>query len=205
MSNTVLNDSVQFFSYNYTRQIVGLNNTVFKSVQRVAQVIQHETHDYRLYTINLATFTKPYASTFIDFYLDHLGNNDSFLFKDITDFEVPRNSIGTGDGAEADYQLIEVKGTQTFNRWNIIAASVSIWVNNALKTEGGGSDYTLDYTDSGIVTFNGGSIPGSGEDVEAKFDYYRRCRFVEQIEDVENAFDNVSIQIQFEEERPSGV
>ena len=50
--------------------------------------------------------------------------------------------------------------------------------------------YTVDYTDSGIVTFTPGNIPAGAETVEAAFQYYRRCRFDTDFSDIEKAYES---------------
>jgi len=124
--------------------------------------------------------------TLWDFYRTIGGRQDTFLFKDLLHSTVARNTIGTGDGSEDEYQLLEVAGSQSFSRWDIINPSVSIWVNSVLQTET--THYTVDYTDSGIVTFV--TPPPSAQLVEAAFQYYRRCRFDNDFVDVEKAYES---------------
>jgi len=206
MSDQVINDSIEFISNPYGRRIIGFKAKILESNNGIQQVFNHTTHDRREYTINLLQYTRAERDTFLEFYLERAGTQDTFLFKDEAEYIVPRNSIGTGDGVDDTWQLIEVKGTTSFNRYEIIASSYTGWVNSVLQVEGGGNDYTLDATDSGIVTFNGGSIPAMGHDIEFAFSYYRRCRFITQLTDLETSVENVQLaNIRFAEVKPSGV
>jgi uncharacterized protein (TIGR02217 family) len=132
-----------------------------------------------------------------------LGNGDNFLFQDSygVGYAVARQSIGTGDGSDDTWQLYQTvtsgSTTRNFDRWDIIAASVSVWVNNALQTEG--VDYNLDYSSSGLITFIAGHIPGAVA-IEAAFSYYRRCRFTGSLGGILRAYNAGGMQLTFAEE-----
>jgi uncharacterized protein (TIGR02217 family) len=84
-------------------------------------------------------------------------------------------SIGTGDGAETQFQALRryTFGAQSYTRpiVKIEASSYTVLIDNVAQTEGGGSDYTIDIN-TGVITFN--VAPAMSEDVQlqlaAKFD-----------------------------------
>ncbi len=115
------------------------------------------------------------------FFYARNGRWRGFRFKDWSDYTLVRQSIGTGDGADVTWQIYK-RYTSSINYdrdlTKIVAASVSVWVNSSLMTEGGGADYTLDY-DTGIITFNTVSpvVPGSSDDIEVACEFDVPVRF----------------------------
>jgi len=203
MSDLVINDVIsKEFNFPYGHSYVPFNTPIKNAVGSVRQTFEHQDHDFMTYSLNLNHLNAADRRSMFEFVLKHGGNADSFLLKDVYGFgyEVARQSIGTGDGAEDEFQLIETVGDYDYERWDIIAASVSVWVNNAAQTEGGGNDYTLDYTSSGLITFNAGSIPANTHDVEAQFEYYRRCRFIAGYNASLPSYNNTVLPLVFEEE-----
>ena len=87
-------------------------------------------------------------------------------------------TLGTGDGATATFQLIKTYGANYSPYQRPIAkpvsGSVRMAVNGSEVGEGGG--FTVDPT-TGIVTFLAGHIPGSGTTVTAGFLFDVPVRF----------------------------
>lgn len=204
MSNEVLNDSINHFSYPYNYQQNFYNSVQTNPQGVVKQVFSHTEHDFMRYSIDLADYTDAQIDTIADFIQAHGGDRENFLFMDVYGYgyEVARQEIATGDGSETEFQLIETVsvGSQSidYQRWDIIADSYTVWVDDAEQAEGGASDYTLDTTESGIVTFN--SAPANTLSIEASFNYYRRCRFVEIPQIAFDKYDTHSTVLVFEEE-----
>ena len=116
------------------------------------------------------------------FFHAHRGRLIGFRFKDWSDYQLTDENIGTGDSVDATWQIIKTysqgptANDYTRTIFKIVAGSVSVEVGGVPQVEGGGDDYTLDY-DTGIITFNGGSIPGASAitvtcefDVPVRFD-----------------------------------
>ena len=113
----------------------------------------------------------------------HLGSLHPFPFKDWGDFELTNEQIGTGDGAETEFQITKTydpsqiilgsPGSRTYVRDIYLPRSgLVVKVNNVTKTLT--TDYTIGAT--GIITFvsapaNGHTIKVTGEfDVPVRFD-----------------------------------
>ena len=123
----------------------------------------------------------------IGFFEERRGRLHGFRWKDHADFKschptgTPSStdqSIGTGDAAEDEFQLVKAYGT-SFAPWSRtiskpVAGTVRVAVNGAEQTEG--TDWTVDTT-TGIVTFDVGSIPGAGAAVTAGFEFDVPVRF----------------------------
>ena len=114
------------------------------------------------------------------------GKLGGFRVKDFWDYTSAANgvdsptvtdqTIGTGDGAETDFQLVKsyVQGAGSLSRTikKPVSGTVLIEVNTVLKTEG--VDYSIDYT-TGIVTFT--SPVTNTHVVKAGFEFDVPCRF----------------------------
>ena len=123
----------------------------------------------------------------IAFFEERRGQFHGFRWRDPADYKsglpsgAPRatdQAIGTGDGAEDAFQLVKAYGG-VFAAWSRTIAkpvrgTVLVAVAGAVKTEG--THYTVDYA-TGIVTFTGGNIPGSGQAVTAGFEFDVPARF----------------------------
>lgn len=199
MSDTVLNTYLTSggIQFPYTRRIIGLKQTVIEAANGVNQIVTHTSTDRMRFTLNLRDYSRTLREALLGFYLTLPGRQDTFLFKDEMNYAVSRLTIGTGDGVEDDFQLIQTYGSTSYNRKNIIDGSQTVYVADAAKTEG--VDYSLDDTDSGIVHFLAGKIPTAGQAIEAAFQFYRRCRFVTEWEDIERYYDGADIALVFDE------
>lgn len=75
--------------------------------------------------------------------------------------------LGTGDGVEDEFTLGETDQTSTFWTWNEInETNPTVKVDGVTQTAG--TDFTYDDA-TGVITFESGSIPGSGEAVTASW------------------------------------
>lgn len=88
------------------------------------------------------------------FFYARRGKAYGFRFKDWSDFEIARQTIGTGDAVTVAYQVFKrySSGGYDFDRkiTRLVTGSVSVWVANVLQTEI--THYTVD-VDTGIITF----------------------------------------------------
>lgn len=136
------------------------------------------------YDISYGIQTKEDFSAVLAFFYASRGRAHSFRFKDWSDFEIGPDTyqtIGTGTGALATFQIYKRytdTGSNTYDRdiTKPINGTLYVKVNGVLKTEGGGADYTVDYA-TGIITFNGGSIPPNGHAVSVICEFDVPVRF----------------------------
>lgn len=127
------------------------------------------------------------------FYRARRGAEYGFRFKDFYDFHSsPTNPtyigapgsrdqlIGVGDGTATQFQLSKryVSGptTRVRNITKPVAGTVRVWVNGSELLTG----WTVDTT-TGIVTFT--SAPGSGQNVEASFEFDVPVRFSKEVDE----------------------
>ncbi|HEX7775903.1 MAG TPA: DUF2460 domain-containing protein [Parvibaculum sp.] len=87
-------------------------------------------------------------------------------------------SIGTGDGATANFQLVKtyVSGGASYMRTiaKPVAGTLRVAVGGVEKMAG--TDFSLDAA-TGLVTFTPGTIPGAGAAVTAGFEFDVPARF----------------------------
>jgi uncharacterized protein (TIGR02217 family) len=125
--------------------------------------------------------------TAIAFFEERRGRLHGFRWKDHADFKscaasgtpaATDQTIGTGDGATAAFQLVKIYGL-SYAPWTRdikkpVAGTVLVAVDGTPQTEGG--DFAID-TASGIVTFQLGSIPGIAAAITAGFEFDVPVRF----------------------------
>lgn len=133
----------------------------------------------------LKTLDQLYA--LVQFFEERRGRLHGFRWKDHADYkscqpsgaqQATDQAIGTGDGTTDDFQLVKAYGS-AFAPWSReivkpVRGTVKVAVAGTLKTEG--THYTVDYA-TGIVTFDAGSIPTSGQAVTAGFEFDVPVRF----------------------------
>lgn len=114
------------------------------------------------------------------FFYNMAGKAVGFRFKDWADYTLTDENIGTGDGVTTTFNITKTytTGAETYVRriFKPISTGFVVKVNGVTQTEGGGNDYTIDYT-TGIVTFNGGSIPPNTEAVTVTGEFDVPVRF----------------------------
>lgn len=91
-------------------------------------------------------------SDVINFFHARQGRLHGFRFKDWSDYKIEGPQlIGTGDGAETDFQIVKkyTSGAVTFSRTitRVVSGSLSVYVNDVLQSSG--------YTETlGLITFS---------------------------------------------------
>lgn len=131
------------------------------------------------YNIQYGLLPKADMDTLLAFFMNMKGRTTGFRFKDWADYQITAQTIGTGDGATATFQIIKTytAGAQTYNRtiYKPVSGTLgTITVGVTAYVEG--VDFTIDYT-TGIITFT--TIPPDTEaividtlefDVPVRFD-----------------------------------
>ncbi len=118
----------------------------------------------------------------LDFYYARFGPAHTFRFKDWSDFEMARQSIGTTDGSTATFQIFKRYSSGAFNYDRDLVKPVSgtvlVWVNDVSITEGAGvSEFAVDLL-TGIVTLGSTLAAQSSTDVEVQCEFDVQARFI---------------------------
>ena len=107
------------------------------------------------------------------------GMAHTFRLKDPHDYRAIEEMLGTGDGLEADFQIIKTYTFASTTHTRIITLPVSgtvvaITVAGTPKVEG--THYNINYL-TGVVTFTGGNIPTGGQVVMAPYlEFHKKVR-----------------------------
>lgn len=117
----------------------------------------------------------------IDYYIAVAGGANGFRIKNRLDYkscpvgDTPTKDdqlLGTGDGVEDEFQIVKnvTRGTLTTVKkiLKIVSGTLLVAVDGVLQTET--TDYTVDYN-TGLITFEAGSIPASTLEVTAGYEY----------------------------------
>lgn len=117
----------------------------------------------------------------IDYYIAVAGGANGFRIKNRLDYkscavgDTPTKddqTIGTGDGTEDEFQVVKnyTRGTLTTTQTirKLVSGTVLVAVDGSLQTET--TDYVVDY-DTGMITFQPGSIPPNTHSVSAGYEY----------------------------------
>lgn len=141
------------------------------------------TASRRRYDISYGIKRPDDLATVLGFWESVGGNLHGFRFKDPTDFKscAPQQTVadtdqtlGTGDAAETDFQLVKAYASGAGSYSRTIAKPVSGTVVVSLDDVSQASGWSVDTT-TGIVTFT--TPPGAGVVVKAGFQFDVPARF----------------------------
>lgn len=120
--------------------------------------------------------TKEKLISLRDFFYARKGRAYGFRFKNHDDYQGTTEELGSGDGSTDEYQLVKIytSGGETLTRKisKPVADSVTVFIDDV----DAGSVWSIDNT-TGIITFDSGSAPASGEVVTATFQFDVPMRF----------------------------
>jgi uncharacterized protein (TIGR02217 family) len=121
------------------------------------------------YDVGYGIMTKDDFSLVLKFFYARKGRARGFRFKDWSDFEMPKQDIGTGNNVLQDFQLFKTyeDDAASYDRAirKPVNGTVKVYKNDVLQTTG----YTVAY-DTGIVHFNTPVVLGVVVSAECEFD-----------------------------------
>lgn len=119
------------------------------------------------------------AQQVLDFFYGRRGRAYGFRYKDWLDYELSRQSIGTGNGSNKVFQAFKLYDadvnpySRTLNK--LVDGTVRVWVNNVERSIGTGStNFSVDIN-TGLVTFV--TAPTNGYTVEMQCEFDVPVRF----------------------------
>lgn len=120
-------------------------------------------------------------ATLLAFFRARQGRLHAFRFKDFSDYEMPRQTIGTTDGSDATWQLFKAytSGATTISRTitRPVAGTVNVWVNNTAITAGPGAGQYQVNLSTGVITLGSTLTATTGQAIEAACDFDVPVRF----------------------------
>jgi uncharacterized protein (TIGR02217 family) len=114
------------------------------------------------------------------FFYEMRGRAIGFRYKDWSDYTLTDENIGTGDGADATWQIIKTYGaTNPYVRTikKIVAGTLSVKVNGSTVALGGGSSQVSANLNTGILTFGASVIPALGHAITVTCEFDVPVRF----------------------------
>lgn len=114
----------------------------------------------------------------VGFFNQHYGAVDDWLFNDPDDNSVTAQGFGSGNGSQTAFQLVRSYGgfAEPVRSLNSVPLIYKAGVLQTVTTH-----YTVSAT--GLVTFT--SAPGSGQALTWTGTYYWRCRFLDDMIDLQ--------------------
>jgi len=113
-------------------------------------------------------------ATLIAFFRARQGRAYGFRFKDWADYQAVAESLGIGDGATTDFQLVKQYGSGGIIEIRPITKPVAGTVKLYLDGIEQGTGWSVDTT-TGLVSF--AAAPGNGVIVSADFEFDVPARF----------------------------
>lgn len=203
MSDEIINDVLsknQSFPYKYSyRSLVTVEKNPSNTVK---QSFVHDPHDWARYEVFWSQLTNAQRDSMWNFIKAHGANTESFLFRDDFGFgyQVARQTIGTGDGSEDEFQLIQThtvgSTARSYDRRDIETGSLRIWIDSVEVFSP--ASWTADLTRSGLVTT---AVPVPNlELIEAEYDFDRRVRLEGDLSSILSNYQNTDLPLVLEEE-----
>jgi uncharacterized protein (TIGR02217 family) len=125
--------------------------------------------------------TKTEFEELLAFFYAREGKAHGFRYKDWTDFELDRQTIGTTDASENEFQAFKrySNGSVNYDRplKKIVAASYTVWVNSVQLTEGVGAAQFQINVNTGVVTIGATHAATMGQAVELACEFDVPVRF----------------------------
>jgi uncharacterized protein (TIGR02217 family) len=142
----------------------------------VESAIENWTQARRFWDISYGLRTKAMYDITLAFFLARRGKARGFLFKDWTDYQMPRQSIGTGDGTTTAFALAKTYADTVIPYNRVITRPVRTPTDTLEAWVNGVSTGAFTYVQgSGIITFS--VAPPNGQDVEAACEFDVPVRF----------------------------
>ncbi len=120
-------------------------------------------------------------ATLLAFFRARQGRLRGFRFRDFSDWEMPRQTIGTTQGSDATWPLFKsyVSGSVTANRpiTRPVSGSVRCWVNGVEASIGGGASQFQVSLTTGVITLGATLAATTGQAIEAACEFDVPVRF----------------------------
>lgn len=121
------------------------------------------------------------TATLLAFFLARAGRLHAFRFKDWSDYEVARQTIGTTDGSDATWQIFKAytSGPTTVNRTitRPVSGTVRCWVDGTERTLGAGASQFQVNLSTGVITLGSTLAALSAKTIEAACEFDVPARF----------------------------
>ena len=125
--------------------------------------------------------TRDDLAALIAFFRARRGRAFAFRFKDWSDFQMPRQQIGTTDGTTAAFQIVRTyasgPSSQTRTIQLPVSGTVRCWTDGIERTEGTGASQVQVNLTTGVITLGTTLRSAVGHAVEAQCEFDVPVRF----------------------------
>jgi len=119
------------------------------------------------FNITLSSKSEVITAQVWSFFNARQGALETFYFENTNESPTTGEVVGTGNGSNVNYQL---------DNYPLPSGSITLTVDGVAQTET--TNYTLTRT-TGAITFAGGSVPPSGDQILATYRHCKTVRFTE--------------------------
>jgi uncharacterized protein (TIGR02217 family) len=161
--------------------IAGFSTSVIVSSGGREQRVANWSLPRRMYNVGTGLQRRTDTATLNAFFIARSGRLRAFRFKDWSDYQLTRQSIGTTNGTLATYQVFKRYSSGGVNAdrplTRLVSATVRCWVNDTERSIGaGGNDFQVNI-ETGVITLGATLAATTGQAVEAACDFDVPVRF----------------------------
>lgn len=135
----------------------------------------------RRYNVGTGLRNRADAAVLLAFFHARQGRAFGFRFKDWSDYELPRQSIGATNGSQAAFQIFKrytsggINHDRTITR--PVSGSVTCWQNGVQRVLGPGAAQFQVNLATGVITIGSTLAATTGQAVEVQCEFDVPCRF----------------------------
>jgi uncharacterized protein (TIGR02217 family) len=135
----------------------------------------------RSYNLASGLRTRADMATLLAFWHARQGRAYGFRFKDFSDFELPRQAIGSTNGSTAGFPIFKRYSSGGVNHDRVItrpvASTVRCWQNGVERSLGGGATQFAVNLATGVITLGATLAATTGQPVEVSCEFDVPVRF----------------------------
>ena len=161
--------------------IPAFNTSVIVSSGGREQRVSNWSLPRRSYDVGTGLQRRADTATLMAFYLARGGRLRGFRFRDWSDYQLARQTIGTTDGADATWQVYKrytsggVNADRPLTR--LVSGTVRCWVNGTERTIGAGGTQFQVNVDTGVITLGATLAATTGQAIEVECEFDVPVRF----------------------------
>lgn len=135
----------------------------------------------RRYNVGSGLRSRADAALLLAFFHARQGRAFGFRFKDFSDFELPRQAIGTTNGSMASFAIFKRYSSGGVNHDRLItrpaSGTVRCWQNAVERSLGAGATQFQVNLATGVITLGATLAATTGQAVEVQCEFDVPCRF----------------------------
>jgi uncharacterized protein (TIGR02217 family) len=159
----------------------GFSTAVIMSSGGQEQRVGNWSLPRRRYNVGTGLKRRTDTATLLAFFLARAGRLHGFRFKDWSDYQMARGTIGTTGGGDATWPIFKsyTSGPTTVTRpiTRPVSGTVLVWVNNVSIALGAGAGQFQVNLSTGVITLGATLAATTGQAIEAQCEFDVPARF----------------------------